>query len=106
MILRVNHFEEGLKLINEHEFGNGAAIFTRDGGVARTFAANAQAGMIGINLPIPVPAAFHSFGGWKRSWFGDTRMHSDSIAFYTKAKTISVRWPDQPETSGFHIPSH
>ena len=106
VVLRAADFAGALKLVNEHEFGNGVAIFTRDGGSARTFAAQVQAGMIGINVPIPVPAAYMSFGGWKRSWFGDIRMHSESVAFYTHAKTITVRWPDQPEGSSYHMPVH
>lgn len=106
VILRAPDFAQALQLVNEHEYGNGVAIFTRDGGIARTFAAQVQVGMVGINVPIPVPAAYHSFGGWKRSWFGDTHMHSESIAFYTQAKSVTVRWPDLPESSSFHMPTH
>ncbi len=95
VILRTQDFSSALQLVNEHEYGNGVAIFTRDGATARNFAAKVQVGMVGINVPIPVPAAFHSFGGWKRSWFGDTHMHSESIAFYTQSKNVMVRWPSQ-----------
>lgn len=106
VVLRVQNFTQALQLVNAHEYGNGVALFTRDGGIARTFAAQVQVGMVGINVPIPVPAAYHSFGGWKRSWFGDTHMHSESIAFYTQAKTVTVRWPDLLESSSFHMPTH
>ena len=83
-----------LELVNEHEFGNGTAIFTRDGDAARDFAARARIGMVGINVPIPVPMAFHSFGGWKRSLFGDHHMHGpEGVRFYTQLKTITSRWP-------------
>jgi len=93
-IVRAKNFEEALKLVNDHEFGNGVAIFTRDGDTARTFASKAQIGMVGINIPIPVPMAFHSFGGWKRSLFGDQHMHGpEGVRFYTKLKTITSRWP-------------
>ena len=82
------------EMINEHEFGNGTAIFTRDGDAAREFAHNIQVGMVGINVPIPVPMAFHSFGGWKASLFGDHHMHGpEGVRFYTKLKTITSRWP-------------
>jgi malonate-semialdehyde dehydrogenase (acetylating)/methylmalonate-semialdehyde dehydrogenase len=83
-----------VKLINDHEFGNGTAIFTRDGDAARKFAHAIQVGMVGINVPIPVPMAFHSFGGWKNSLFGDHHMHGpEGVRFYTKLKTITTRWP-------------
>jgi malonate-semialdehyde dehydrogenase (acetylating)/methylmalonate-semialdehyde dehydrogenase len=93
-IVRANTFETALKLIDDHEFGNGTAIFTRDGDTARTFAHRVQAGMVGINVPIPVPMAFHSFGGWKRSLFGDHSIYgSEGVRFYTRLKTITARWP-------------
>jgi malonate-semialdehyde dehydrogenase (acetylating)/methylmalonate-semialdehyde dehydrogenase len=93
-VVRAKDFEEALSLVNEHEFGNGVAIFTRDGDSGRTFASKVQVGMVGINIPIPVPMAFHSFGGWKRSLFGDQHMHGpEGIRFYTKLKTITSRWP-------------
>jgi malonate-semialdehyde dehydrogenase (acetylating)/methylmalonate-semialdehyde dehydrogenase len=93
-VVRAQDFEEALSLVNEHEFGNGVAIFTRDGDSGRTFANKVQVGMVGINIPIPVPMAFHSFGGWKRSLFGDQHMHGpEGVRFYTKLKTITSRWP-------------
>ena len=93
-IVRVNNYREAVALINEHEFGNGTAIFTRDGDSARAFAHEIQVGMVGINVPIPVPMAFHSFGGWKASLFGDHHVHGpEGVRFYTKLKTITTRWP-------------
>jgi len=93
-VVRVKTFEEASKLINDHEYGNGVSIYTRDGDAGRTFASKIQVGMVGINVPIPVPMAFHSFGGWKRSLFGDSAMHGmEGIKFYTKLKTITSRWP-------------
>ena len=93
-IVRVPDFNSGCQLINDHEYGNGTAIFTRDGDAARQFSHTIQAGMVGVNVPIPVPMAFHSFGGWKRSLFGPLHMHgSDGVRFYTRLKTITARWP-------------
>ena len=93
-LVRVNNFETALQLINEHEFGNGTSLFTRDGDTARDFANRVQAGMVGINVPIPVPMAFHSFGGWKRSLFGDHAVYGpEGVRFYTRLKTITSRWP-------------
>jgi malonate-semialdehyde dehydrogenase (acetylating)/methylmalonate-semialdehyde dehydrogenase len=93
-VVRVKNFESAVDLVNEHEFGNGTSIYTRDGDVGRTFANKIQVGMVGINIPIPVPMAFHSFGGWKRSLFGDQHMHGmEGVRFYTKLKTITSRWP-------------
>ncbi len=93
-VLRANDYEEGLGLINDHEFGNGTAIFTRDGDAARDFCSRVQIGMVGVNVPIPVPVAYHTFGGWKRSGFGDLNQHGpDAIRFYTKTKTVTSRWP-------------
>ena len=93
-VVRVKTFEDAAKLINDHEYGNGVSIYTRDGDAGRTFASKIQVGMVGINVPIPVPMAFHSFGGWKRSLFGDSAMHGmEGIKFYTKLKTITSRWP-------------
>lgn len=94
-VVRVPDFETALELVNTHEYGNGTAVFTRDGGVAREFAHRVQAGMVGINVPIPVPMAFHSFGGWKRSLFGPLHVHGpDGVRFYTRLKTITARWPE------------
>jgi malonate-semialdehyde dehydrogenase (acetylating)/methylmalonate-semialdehyde dehydrogenase len=93
-VARADRYETAARMINEHEFGNGTAIFTRDGDAAREFAHQIQVGMIGINVPIPVPMAFHSFGGWKSSLFGDHHMHGpEGVRFYTKLKTITTRWP-------------
>ncbi|MBB4015841.1 malonate-semialdehyde dehydrogenase (acetylating)/methylmalonate-semialdehyde dehydrogenase [Chelatococcus caeni] len=93
-VARADSYETAARMINEHEFGNGTAIFTRDGDAAREFAHQIQVGMIGINVPIPVPMAFHSFGGWKASLFGDHHMHGpEGVRFYTRLKTITSRWP-------------
>ncbi|MEX0732107.1 MAG: CoA-acylating methylmalonate-semialdehyde dehydrogenase [Aquisalimonadaceae bacterium] len=93
-VIRAENFDEALELVNRHEFGNGTAVFTRDGDCARTFAQKVQAGMVGINVPIPVPMAFHSFGGWKRSRFGVLHAHGpDGVRFYTQMKTVTSRWP-------------
>jgi malonate-semialdehyde dehydrogenase (acetylating)/methylmalonate-semialdehyde dehydrogenase len=94
-VMRVPDLDSALRLVNEHEYGNGTAVFTRDGGAAREFAHRVQAGMVGINVPIPVPMAFHSFGGWKRSIFGPLHVHGpDGVRFYTRLKTVTARWPD------------
>jgi malonate-semialdehyde dehydrogenase (acetylating)/methylmalonate-semialdehyde dehydrogenase len=93
-VMRAPDFEAALKLPSEHEFGNGVAIFTRDGDAARDFANRVQVGMVGVNVPIPVPLAFHSFGGWKRSAFGDMNQHGpEGVRFYTRVKTVTSRWP-------------
>ncbi|GBQ11271.1 CoA-acylating methylmalonate-semialdehyde dehydrogenase [Swaminathania salitolerans] len=93
-IVRVPDFETALKLVNDHEFGNGTAIFTRDGDSARAFTHRVQAGMVGVNVPIPVPMAFHSFGGWKASLFGDHHMHgAEGVRFFTRYKAVTSRWP-------------
>jgi malonate-semialdehyde dehydrogenase (acetylating)/methylmalonate-semialdehyde dehydrogenase len=93
-VVRVPDFKAALQLVNEHPYGNGTAVFTRDGEVAREFVSGIQVGMVGINVPIPVPMAFHSFGGWKRSLFGDTYVHgTEGVHFYTHLKTVTSRWP-------------
>lgn len=98
-IVRVNDYTEALNLINNHEFGNGTAIFTQSGEAARHFCHHVQVGMVGVNVPIPVPMAFHSFGGWKRSLFGPLHMHGpDGVRFYTKRKAITARWPKSNQT--------
>ena len=98
-VVRVDTYAEALRLVNTNPYGNGAAIFTRDGGAARQFQFDCEAGMIGVNVPIPVPIAAYSFGGWKASLFGDTHMYGpDGIRFYTRTKVITSRWPD-PATS-------
>lgn len=108
VVLRVQDFEAGLALVNAHQFGNGTAIFTKDGYSAREYSRRVQAGMVGVNIPIPVPVAAHPFGGWKRSVFGDTNMHGeDSIHFYTRCKTITSRWPvNALQGSAFSMPTH
>jgi malonate-semialdehyde dehydrogenase (acetylating)/methylmalonate-semialdehyde dehydrogenase len=93
-IVRANTYEDALRLPNEHEYGNGVSIFTRDGDAARDFAARVQVGMVGVNVPIPVPIAYYTFGGWKASGFGDLNQHGpDAFRFYTKTKTVTSRWP-------------
>ena len=93
-VVRVNKYEDAVNLINQHKYGNGASIYTSDGEISRHFTTNIKIGMVGINVPIPVPMAFHSFGGWKNSLFGSHSMHGiEGINFYTKLKTITSRWP-------------
>lgn len=106
-IVRVASYAEALELIDTHEYGNGATIFTRDGDTARHFAMNVQVGMAGINVPIPVPVAMHSFGGWKRSLFGSTSIHGmEGVRFYTRLKTVTTRWPSGiREGAQFHFES-
>lgn len=109
-IVRVDNYADALTLINQHEFGNGTAIFTQSGQVARHFCHHVEVGMVGVNVPIPVPMAFHSFGGWKRSLFGPLHMHGpDGVRFYTKRKAITARWPqaksDTNEPSAFIMPT-
>lgn len=107
IIVRTPDLNTAIKLINEHEYGNGTAIFTRDGNAARTFANQVQVGMVGVNIPIPVPVAYHSFGGWKRSLFGDIHMHgNEGVQFYTKLKTITQRWPEVKDKMHFNMPTH
>ncbi|MGH6854887.1 MAG: CoA-acylating methylmalonate-semialdehyde dehydrogenase [Aestuariivirga sp.] len=106
-VVRAKTYAEGVSLVNDHEFGNGVAIYTRDGDTARDFASKIQIGMIGINVPIPVPLGYHTFGGWKRSGFGDLNQHGpDSVRFYTKTKTVTTRWPSGiKEGAQFSIPT-
>ncbi len=106
-VIRARNYEDALKLPNEHEYGNGVAIFTRDGDAARDFASRVQVGMIGVNVPIPVPIAYYTFGGWKGSAFGDLNQHGpDAFRFYTKTKTITSRWPSGiKEGADFSIPT-
>jgi len=97
-VVRAPDYETAVRMINEHEFGNGVSIYTRSGETARSFAAEIQAGMVGVNVPIPVPMAFHSFGGWKDSLFGDHHIHGpEGVRFYTKLKTITTRWLDDEQ---------
>jgi malonate-semialdehyde dehydrogenase (acetylating)/methylmalonate-semialdehyde dehydrogenase len=98
-VVRVDTFDEALALVNANQYGNGVALFTRDGGVARRFEREVEVGMVGINVPIPVPVGWHSFGGWKASLFGDNAMYGpEGIRFYTRQKVVTSRWPD-PATS-------
>ena len=106
-VVRAKDYDEALRLPSEHEYGNGVAIFTRDGDAARDFTSRVQVGMVGVNVPIPVPLAYHTFGGWKRSGFGDLNQHGpDSIRFYTKTKVVTARWPSGlKEGAEFVIPT-
>ncbi|MFG6281733.1 CoA-acylating methylmalonate-semialdehyde dehydrogenase [Sphingomonas sp. S6] len=107
-IVRAASFEDAVRLPSEHQYGNGVAIFTRNGHAAREFAARVNVGMVGINVPIPVPVAYHTFGGWKRSAFGDTNQHGmEGVKFWTKVKTVTQRWPDGAVEGGnaFVIPT-
>ena len=106
-VVRAKDYAEGLRLANDHEYGNGVAIFTRDGDAARDFAAKVNVGMVGVNVPIPVPLAYYTFGGWKRSMFGDLNQHGpDAIRFYSKLKTVTSRWPSGvKEGAEFVIPT-
>ena len=102
-VIRVDTYDEAVALINEHEFGNGCAIYTRDGGAARQFTFDVQCGMVGVNVPIPVPVSYYSFGGWKSSLFGDNHMYGpDGIQFFTRTKVVTQRWPD-PSTSSVDL---
>jgi len=93
-MVRADSYGDALQMVNDHEYGNGTAIFTRDGDAARDFVMNAKIGMVGVNVPIPVPVAYHSFGGWKRSLFGDHHMHGpEGVRFYTRMKAVTSRWP-------------
>jgi len=106
VVMRAKSLDEALGLIERHEFGNGTSIFTRDGGAAREFTRRVAAGMVGINVPIPVPMAFHSFGGWKRSLFGPLHMHGpDGVRFYTRLKTVTARWPEGSKGAEFVMPT-
>jgi malonate-semialdehyde dehydrogenase (acetylating)/methylmalonate-semialdehyde dehydrogenase len=108
VVVRVDSMQKAMALINDHEYGNGTCIFTRDGEAARYFSDNIKVGMVGINVPLPVPVSYHSFGGWKRSLFGDLHAYGpDSVRFYTKRKTITQRWPSSGVREGaqFAFPS-
>ncbi|MDX1518465.1 MAG: aldehyde dehydrogenase family protein, partial [Woeseiaceae bacterium] len=108
-VVRAQSEEQAMQMIDDHEYGNGTCIFTRDGEAARYFADNIKVGMVGINVPLPVPVAYHSFGGWKRSLFGDLYAYGpDSVRFYTRRKTITQRWPagGVREKAQFSFPSH
>ena len=102
-VVRVKSYEEGVTLINEHPYGNGTAIFTNDGGAARRFQNEVEVGMVGINVPIPVPMAYYSFGGWKNSLFGDTHAHGiEGVHFFTRGKVVTSRWLD-PSHGGINL---
>ena len=108
-VVRAESQEQAMQLIDDHEYGNGTCIFTRDGEAARYFADNIKVGMVGINVPLPVPVALHSFGGWKRSLFGDLSIYGpDGVRFYTRRKTVTQRWPSGGvrEKAQFSFPSH
>jgi malonate-semialdehyde dehydrogenase (acetylating)/methylmalonate-semialdehyde dehydrogenase len=94
-VVRARSYDEAAHMINVHEYGNGTAIFTRDGNAARAFADRIEVGMVGVNVPIPVPVAYHSFGGWKRSIFGDHAIYGpEGVRFNTRLKTVTTRWPE------------
>jgi malonate-semialdehyde dehydrogenase (acetylating)/methylmalonate-semialdehyde dehydrogenase len=107
-VVRARSFDEAVDLASDHEMGNGVSIFTRDGDTAREFMHRVQVGMVGINVPIPVPLAFYSFGGWKQSSFGDLYQHGmDGVRFYTKQKHVTARWPKGIRAgSDFTMPLH
>ena len=108
-VVRVSHLQEAIELINAHEYGNGTCIFTRDGEAARLFTDQIEVGMVGVNVPLPVPVAYHSFGGWKRSLFGDLHAYGpDGVRFYTRRKTVTQRWPkrESGEAAQFAFPSN
>ena len=108
-IVRANTQQEAMQMINDHEYGNGTCIFTRDGESARYFTDNIKVGMVGVNVPLPVPVAYHSFGGWKRSLFGDLFMYGpDGVRFWTRRKTITQRWPSSKIREGakFSFPNN
>jgi len=103
-VVRARGFDEALSLANDHEYGNGVAIYTRDGDAAREFASRVEVGMVGVNVPIPTPLAYYTFGGWKRSMFGDLNQHGpDAIRFYTKTKTVASRWPGGVRTGASFV---
>ncbi|MEE2691989.1 MAG: CoA-acylating methylmalonate-semialdehyde dehydrogenase [Pseudomonadota bacterium] len=105
-VVRAKNFDEATALPSDHQYGNGVAIFTRNGDAAREFARRVNVGMVGVNVPIPVPVAYHTFGGWKRSGFGDTNQHGpEGVRFWTKIKTITQRWPDDIQGAEFVIPT-
>ena len=104
-VVRAKDFDDAVELINHHNFANGTAVFTQDGGTARDFTHRIHVGMVGVNVPIPVPMAFHSFGGWKSSLFGDHHMHGEEgVRFYTRLKTITSRWPREGGPAHFSMP--
>ena len=108
-VVRLDDFDQAVELINAHQYGNGTCLFTRTGEAARRFTDEVEVGMVGINVPLPVPVAFHSFGGWKESLFGDLHAYGpDAVRFYTRRKAVSQRWPTESaqESAQFSFPSH
>jgi malonate-semialdehyde dehydrogenase (acetylating)/methylmalonate-semialdehyde dehydrogenase len=106
-VVRVPDYAAALELVNTHEFANGTTVFTRSGALAHAFSRDVEVGMVGVNVPIPVPMAFHSFGGWRNSLFGDHHMHGpEGVRFYTRLKTVTQRWPE-PEAvrADFSMPT-
>lgn len=102
-VVRVETLDDALSLVNANPYGNGVAVFTRDGGAARRFEREVEVGMVGVNVPIPVPVAFHSFGGWKASLFGDSAIYGpEGVRFYTRPKVVTTRWPE-PEVGGIDL---
>jgi len=102
-VMRVDTYDDALRVINDNPYANGTAIFTRDGGAARQFQFDVEVGMVGVNVPVPVPVAYYSFGGWKASLFGDLNMYGpEGVQFYTRAKVVTSRWPD-PGTSSVNL---
>ena len=106
-VVRMPDYESALQLVCDNPYGNGTAIFTRDGDTARDFTKRSNIGMVGVNVPIPVPVAYHSFGGWKRSMFGSSNTHGmDGVRFYTRIKTVTARWPSGiRQGADFSIPT-
>ena len=106
-VVRADSYSDAVRLVNDNEFGNGVAIFTRDGGAARQFEFDVEAGMVGVNVPIPVPVGTFSFGGWKNSLFGDLHVHGiEGVKFYTRTKVVTARWPHQDTPApGFNMPT-
>ena len=106
VVMRVPTLAAAVQLVNAHEFANGTAVFTRDGGAARAFVQQIEVGMVGVNVPIPVPMAFMSFGGWRRSSFADHAMHGmEGVRFYTRLKTVTSRWPEGSGAAEFVMPT-
>ncbi|MGH8743390.1 MAG: aldehyde dehydrogenase family protein, partial [Burkholderiales bacterium] len=107
VVLRARDFDEAIQLVNRNPYANGTAVFTRSGELARRFQHEIEVGMVGINVPIPVPMAFFSFGGWKNSLFGDLHVHGpEGVKFYTRTKTVTGRWPERDEKSKLDMPTH
>jgi malonate-semialdehyde dehydrogenase (acetylating)/methylmalonate-semialdehyde dehydrogenase len=103
-VVRADTYQEALDLVNANKYGNGTAIFTSNGGAARAFEQDVEVGMIGVNVPIPVPMAYYSFGGWKSSLFGDTHAHGvEGVHFFTRGKVVTTRWPDPSTVGGLEL---